>query len=81
MGFLWSIGLLILSYAITALTAKKPANQDAKPSTFEDFTFPQYQEGTPQPVIFGDCWTSDWMVLHTGNFKTEAIRKKSGGKK
>jgi hypothetical protein len=81
MNFVWAIALLIISYTITALTAKKPASTDAKPATFADFNFPQYQEGTPQPVIFGDVWTSDWMVLYTGQLRTEAIRQKSGGKK
>jgi hypothetical protein len=79
MNFIWGIALLIISYTITALTAKKPV--DAKPASFSDFQFPQYQEGTPQPVIFGDVWTSDWVVLYTGQLKTQAIRQKSGGKK
>lgn len=84
MNFIFAIALLIVSYAIQALTAKKPAGvADAKPNTFEDFTFPQHNEGTAQSVIFGDCWTSDWMVLYTGNFRVEAIRAPSppGGKK
>jgi hypothetical protein len=83
MNFLWAIGLLVISYAITALTAKKPVSTDAKPATFQDFNFPQHKEGTPQAIIFGDCWSGDWMILHTGNFKSEAIRKKpqSSGKK
>lgn len=83
MNFIWAIAFFIVSYAVTALTAKKPAGvEDAKPSTFQDFNFPQHKEGTPQAVIFGDCWSGDWMVLHTGNFRTEAIRKSnSAGKK
>lgn len=83
MNLLWAIGLLIVSYALQALTAKPAGVSNAKPSTFQDFNFPQFEEGTPQCVIFGDCWTSDWMVLQTGNFKTEAIKKTPtiGGKK
>jgi hypothetical protein len=81
MNFIWAIALLVVSFAITALTAKKPVSTDAKPSTFADFNFPQHKEGTPQAVIFGDCWSSDWMVLHTGNFKSEAIRKKPASAK
>jgi len=82
MNFLWAIGLLIVSYAITALTAKKPTSTDAKPATFQEFNLPQIKEGTPQCVIFGDCWTPDWMVLRTGDFKSEAIKQKnSSGKK
>lgn len=82
MNFIWALGLLIVSYAITALTAKKPVVSNAKPATFEDFTFPQHEEGTAQPVIFGDVWIEDWMVLYYGNLHSEAIRAKtSGGKK
>lgn len=83
MNFLWSIALLIISYTITALTAKKPSGaENAKPATFQDFSFPQHEEGTPQAVIFGEVWTSDWMVLYYGNLRSEAIRAKpAGGKK
>lgn len=83
MNWIFAIALLIISYAIQALTAKKPVSTDAKPNTFEDFTFPQHEEGTPQPVVFGDCWIEDWMVLYYGHLSNEAIRAKpaSGGKK
>lgn len=78
MNFIFAIALFVISYAITALTAKKPVGvADAKPHTFADFNFPVHEEGTPQAVIFGDCWTSDWMVLYTGNLKTEAIKSKA----
>lgn len=82
MNFIWAIALLIVSYTITALTAKKPAGvENAKPATFQDFTFPQHDEGTPQAVVFGDVWTADWMVLYFGNLSSQAIRTKSGGGK
>lgn len=81
MNFVWAIALLIISYAITALTAKKPTVTNAQPASFEDFKLPQHDEGTPQPVVFGDCWIEDWMVLYYGNLKSEAIRTKSGGGK
>lgn len=84
MNFLFAIALFVISFAVQAITAKKPAGvADAKPNVFEDFNFPTIEEGTPQAVIFGDCWTSDWMVLYTGNLRVEAIRGKtaSSGKK
>lgn len=81
MNFIWALGLLIVSYAITALTAKKPTTEQARPATFEDFTFPQHEEGTPQPVIFGDVWIEDEMILYYGNLSNQAIRAKSGGGK
>jgi hypothetical protein len=82
MNFIWALALLIISYTITALTAKKPQTDIVKPATFEDFQFPQHEEGTPQPVIFGDVWIEDWMVLYYGNLSSQAIRTKTaGGKK
>lgn len=84
MQFVWAIALLVVSYAIQALTAKKPVGVDAKPATFEEFKFPQWEEGTPQAVVFGDVWTGDWMVTGVTNYKVEAIRSTgsgSGGKK
>lgn len=77
-SLIWAVGLLVASYAITSLTARRPPN--AKPVALTDFEFPQAAEGTPQAIIFGDCWTNDWMVLWYGNYQTQAIRKK-GGKK
>lgn len=79
MQFVFALALLVVSYAITALTAKKP--KDAVASRIVDFSFPQHDVGTAQPVIFGEVWTSDWFVLYYGNLSTEAIRAKSGGKK
>lgn len=78
MNFVWALALLVISYAITALTAKKPPN--AKPAQLSEFQFPQHDEGTAQPVVFGECWTADWMVLYYGNLKTDPIRAKSSKK-
>jgi hypothetical protein len=81
MNFIWAIALLVVSYTITALTVKKSTVSEPKPAVFEDFDFPQHDEGTPQSVVFGDVWTEDWMVLYTGNFRVEAIRSTTGGGK
>lgn len=67
------IASLILSYALQT----KP--QQPKPAVLSDFDFPQCDEGTPQTVVFGDCWTGGWMVLGYGNLRQQPI--KSGGKK
>lgn len=81
MNFIWAIALLIVSYAITALTAKKPSVTDARPANLKDFTFPQHNEGTPQAVVFGEVWTPDWMVLYYGGLLTDPIRQGGGGGK
>lgn len=69
---------MVASYFISAALATKPPPPEA--ATFEDFDFPQADEGTPQAVFFGDCWSGDWMVLAVGNMKTEAMYAEGGGK-
>ena len=81
MNWVFAIALMIISYAITALTAKQPKGAETKPATFNDFNFPQHEVGTPQPVIFGDVWIEDEMILYYGNLSSQAIRTKSGGGK
>lgn len=69
---------LVASLIISAMFT--PKAQVQPPAAFEDFDFPQADEGTPQAVHFGECWSSSWMVLAVGDYRSEAIRKK-GGKK
>jgi hypothetical protein len=61
---------------VSYLTAPKPKN--AKPAMLSDFDLPQSTEGTAQMWVFGDVWLEDWMVLGVGNYRTGAIRTKSG---
>lgn len=68
--------ILIVSMFLQQANAPKP--QKPKPAAFSDFEFPQFDEGTPQAVFFGDNWTEDWMVLGVGNYRTSPIRTKSG---
>lgn len=70
--------ILILSTAISIALAPKPKAPD--PAVFEDFNFPQVEEGTPQIVLFGDCWLEGWMVLSYGNLRIEEIEDDSGKK-
>ncbi len=70
--------MMAASYAITAtMTKRQPAQT---PAALEDFDFPQFDEGTAQAVVFGDCWTEGWMVLWYGDYQVTPIKKK-GGKK
>lgn len=77
--FWFALALLVVSFIIRTVFAPKP--QDAKPAALKDFDFPQVEEGTPQPVIFGEVWTTDWMVLGVGNYRSRAITSSGGGKK
>lgn len=68
---------MVASYAIQAVTMKQ---QTPKAAALSDFEFPQSDEGTPQAVFFGDCWTTGWQVIWYGNYHTIKIKAK-GGKK
>lgn len=74
-GFILFVISIIISYAMM------PKVQPPRPAAFEDFNFPQADEGTPQCVIFGDCWSEDWMVIAVGNYRTSEIRRSGGAKK
>lgn len=73
-----ALGMLVASLLITSIFT--PKQQPPQPTAFEDIDFPQKDEGTPQVVVFGDCWVSDWTVLGVGNYRTTAIKTKSGKK-
>lgn len=73
-----AIAMMIVSAIISVAMA--PKQQTPAPTAFGDIDFPQADEGTPQSVVFGDCWTGDWMVLAVGNYRVEEIRA-GGGKK
>lgn len=75
--FAWALVFLVASYAIQAILVKP--QQPQGPAALSDFDFPQADEGTPQAVFFGDCWTEGWMVLWYGNYRTTKIQSK--GKK
>lgn len=68
--------MLVVSFIIQSFLIKRPKT---KPAALEDWDFPQWEEGTPEPVFFGDCWTDGPTVMWWGNYRTKKI--KSGGKK
>lgn len=66
----------IVSAGISYALAPKP--EKPKPAAFADIDFPQSDEGTEVPVVFGQVWSKGWMVLTVGNYRTSPV--KSGGK-
>lgn len=74
----WQLITMIASVLISAALAPKPTRPE--PATLQDFDIPQIDEGTPQCVVFGECWTSDWQVLGKGNFRTKDVKTKSSKK-
>lgn len=74
----WAFIALVAGYFIQGLLA--PKAQVQKPAALSEFDFPQFEEGTPQPVIFGDAWTSGWFVLWYGNYRTTKVKATAGKK-
>lgn len=72
MQFVWIIAALVVSFLLTALVTPHQTNT-TRPAAITDFDFPQFEEGTPQAVFFGDCWSTGWMVLWYGNLRSEPI--------
>lgn len=73
-------GIILLVASVVISATLTPKVQPPKPAAFDEFDFPQADEGTPQAVTFGDCWSEDWMVLGIGNYRTTSIEG-GGGKK
>ena len=67
------LAIFVVSLIVSYATRPKP--QTPRAAAFEDFEFPQADEGTPQVFVFGDVWIEDWMVVGVGNFRTEPIRR------
>jgi len=72
------IGYIIYAIVMIVAIATAPKPKSAKPAALSDFEFPQSTEGTAIMWTFGDCWIGDWFVLGVGNFRTAAIKTKSG---
>lgn len=70
------VAMMVVSYAINyALTPRNKGGNNAEAVSSDEWNFPQSDEGTPQAVFFGDCWTEDWQVLAYGNYRTEEIKR------
>lgn len=78
---MWLQVLFMVASALLSIAlAPKVKQESPTPASFEDFDIPQADEGTPQAVFFGECWSSDWTVLGTGNYRTTQIMSDGGGK-
>ena len=76
-----AFALMVVSTVITSLSSKVPGQKDPSPALLQDFSIPQIAEGSPQIVVFGDVWLTQWQVLWYGNLKSEAISGGGGGGK
>lgn len=78
MQFVFAIITLVASFALQMILTPRPTAPEA--AAFEDFDFPQADEGTSASVVFGDVWIDDWIVLWYGNYSTTDV-KSDGSKK
>lgn len=67
------IASLVISYAL------QPKQPKPKAAAFSDFDFPTVDDGTPQIVVFGDVWLTDWCVIGIGNYRNQPIVAKQAG--
>lgn len=70
------IAVFVVSMVVSYMMRPKP--ETPRPAALDEFSLPVPDEGTPQCVFFGDCWTADFQVLSYGNLRTSKIRTKSG---
>ncbi|OOF65120.1 hypothetical protein [Rodentibacter sp. Ppn85] len=70
-----AVAWIAVSYLVNQALAKKSNTNNPDAVNAKDWNFPQIDEGTPQCVFFGDCWTEDWQVLAYGNYRTSEIKK------
>lgn len=66
---------LVIAYIVASALTPSVSAQQKQAEALKDINFPQAEEGTPQAVIFGDCWSGDWTILAIGRYRTEAITK------
>ena len=74
----WTVAKIFIAVvsAVLSYNSAKNASSKPAPASFEDFDFPQFDEGTPIAHVFGDVWTDDWMVLAVGNYKPVQMKVK-----
>lgn len=80
--FFIALALMIVSAVLTAVLTPRPQRPAPPgPNVLADFNIPQIKDGTPQTVVFGDVWLTDWQVLYYGNLQSQPITTSSGGGK
>lgn len=70
--------LVVAVVAIALTSLIQPKMEKPKPQALDEDDLPKTDEGEPQCVFFGDCWTGDFHALSYGNQRTSPIKTKSG---
>ena len=76
----WMIAIrVVIAVAAIAVSYSMMRNNSTRqtPATFDEFEFPQFDEGTPIAHVFGDVYTDDWMVLGVGNYSFAQFKVKA----
>lgn len=77
MSLLYSLVMMVISYAIQMILMPRPENNDA---VVGDMDIPTAEDGKTIPVVFGTILVKDSNIIDYFDAKTEAI-KSGGGKK
>jgi len=59
---------VVAAVASAVVATRSNSGSAQQPATFQDFDFPQWDEGTPIAYVFGDVWSEDWMVIGAGGY-------------
>lgn len=74
------IQLVIFIVSALIQLATRPKVKPPAAATLNDVNIPTIAQGTPVPVVFGEVWADNWMVLWYGDMHNQPIKQK-GGKK
>ena len=74
---MWQV-LVIAVVAIALSSLMQPKTEKPKPQALDEGDLPKTDEGDPQCVFFGDCWTADFQALSYGNLRTAPVKTRSG---
>jgi len=74
------IQLVIMIVAALISYATRPKIKPPPAATLNDVQIPTIDQGTAVPVVFGEVWVDNWMVLWYGDLSNQPIKQK-GGKK
>lgn len=74
------VQLVIMIVAALIQYATRPKIKPPPAATLNDVQIPTIDQGTPVPVVFGEVWVDNWMVLWYGDLHNSPIKSK-GGKK
>jgi len=72
--------IMMAASSLLTLAFSSSSSSALTPATLEDFDYEQVDEGTPQPVVFGENWVDDFFIMAYGNLRTKKVKAKEAKK-